>query len=128
MRYKSYFLKTQTNSGFEKYNKKKKKSTIIEMNISLETLNSRFEQAGKRNNELNWRYVNEVDLVWGTKVKRIKKNKHSLINMGRYHQRYQYMHNGSLRRKGETEMGRKNMWGNNGQKLPNLIKNINVHI
>ena len=53
MRYKSYFLKTQTNSGFEKYNKKKKKSTIIEMNISLETLNSRFEQAGKRNNELN---------------------------------------------------------------------------
>ena len=40
---------------------------------------------------------------------RIKKNKHSLINMWRYHQLYQYMNNGSLRRKGETEMGRKNM-------------------
>lgn len=92
------------------------------MNISLEILNSRFGQAEKRNNEFNWRYANEVDLVWETKVKKIKKNKHSLINMWQYHQLYQYMHNGSLRRKGETEMGRKNLWGNNGQTWLNLIK------
>ena len=63
-------------------------------------------------------HVNEDYLVWETKVKTIKKNKHSLKNLWRYRQLYQYTHNGSLRRRGETEMGRKNTWGNNGQKLP----------
>lgn len=38
-----------------------------------------------------------------------------------------YMHNESCRGKGEGK-GLKNIWGNNCWYLPNLMKNINLHI
>lgn len=36
----------------------------------------------------------------------------------RHYQVYQQMHNGSPKRRGERESGRKYIWGNNGQILP----------
>lgn len=69
------------------------------MRKSLEGLNSRFEQAGERINELKGRLIEIIESEEQRKKEWRQMNRAS-GTCGIPHQAYQYVHNGSSRRRG----------------------------
>ena len=104
------------------------RSTITETENSLEGLKSMFRQKNQQTDS-NWFKSTEITYSeeQGGKRKRKEKIMKKINTPVGYLQVYQHIHYGSSRERESREKDRKNIWRNNGSKLPKFDENHKSH-